>query len=203
MTNPDFEIIQRVLAGDPKAYAELVDRHKERAMTLSLRMLKNREDAEEALQDAFVRAFNALPRFEWKASFSTWFYRIVFNVCSTALARRGDESFLSVDKEREDGAASLNLSAVDKLPDALLEGEEFAAVVQEEVESLPASYGSILTLFLVQDLGYDEIVEVTGMPLGTVKTRLFRARIMLRAAVLKRFADAYSSAGVRKAVDDR
>lgn len=66
MTDPDVQIIERVLAGDKKAYVRLVDRHKDRAMTLALRMLKNREEAEEALQDAFVRAFNALPRFEWK-----------------------------------------------------------------------------------------------------------------------------------------
>ncbi|MGH2569447.1 MAG: sigma-70 family RNA polymerase sigma factor, partial [Bacteroidota bacterium] len=79
MADQDFEIIQRVLTGEKRSYAVLVDRHKDRAMTLAMRMLKNREDAEEALQDAFIRAFNALPRFERKSSFSTWFYRIVFN----------------------------------------------------------------------------------------------------------------------------
>ena len=67
----DEEIVRRVLAGEKRAFAELVERHKDKAMTLAFRMLKNREEAEEALQDAFVRAFYALPRFEWKASFST------------------------------------------------------------------------------------------------------------------------------------
>ncbi len=88
MQKNDVAIVQKVLGGDKRAYAELVDRHKEKAMTLAIRMLKNREDAEEAIQDTFVRAFNALPRFEWKSSFSTWFYRIVYNVCATHLTRR-------------------------------------------------------------------------------------------------------------------
>jgi RNA polymerase sigma factor (sigma-70 family) len=88
MPDTDFETIQRILAGETQAYAKLVDRHKDRAMTLAMRLLKNRQDAEEALQDAFVRAFKALDRFEMKASFATWFYRIVFNVCSSALGKR-------------------------------------------------------------------------------------------------------------------
>jgi len=81
--NKDIIVVQRILAGEKKAFAELVDRHKDKGMTLAIRMLRNREESEEALQDAFVRAFKALPRFEWKSSFSTWFYRIVYNVCAT------------------------------------------------------------------------------------------------------------------------
>src|SRR5579863_4706102 len=99
MRDPDSEIIQRILAGDAHAYAELVNRHKARGMTLALRMLNSREDAEEALQDAFVRAFRALPKFEMKSSFGTWFYRIVFNVCSTALQKRGAAFAVSLDDE--------------------------------------------------------------------------------------------------------
>src|SRR3989337_1506914 len=101
MANPDYETIQRILAGEKRAYADLVNRHKDRAMTLALRMLKNREDAEEALQDAFVRAFNALPRFEWKSSFSTWLYRIVYNVCATALGKRADAQHISLDADED------------------------------------------------------------------------------------------------------
>jgi len=179
MANPDYETIQRILAGEKRAYADLVNRHKDRAMTLALRMLKNREDAEEALQDAFVRAFNALPRFEWKSSFSTWFYRIVYNVCATVLSRRGEDVFSSIDEEE----AGFELPSTDELQDIQYESQEFRQVVQQEVERLPAMYASVLTLFLLQDMSYDEIVEATGVPLGTVKVRLFRARLMLRNAV--------------------
>jgi len=185
MANPDYETIQRILAGEKRAYADLVNRHKDRAMTLALRMLKNREDAEEALQDAFVRAFNALPRFEWKSSFSTWLYRIGYNVCATMLSRRGEEVFTSTDEDEE----SRELPATEALQDVSYESKEFRETVQQEIDRLPPIYGSVLTLFLVQDMSYDEIVEATGMPLGTVKAKLFRARGMLRDAVLAAMND--------------
>lgn len=199
MANQDYETIQRILSGDKRAYAGLVDRHKDRAMTLALRMLKNREEAEEALQDAFVRAFQALPRFEWKSSFSTWFYRIVFNVCSTRLSRRGGALFVSTD-EAEEGESTKELSSVDDAPDVSLEKGELERIVQEEIAKLPAVYGSILTLFLVQDMSYGELVEVTGLPLGTVKVRLFRARDLLRRAVATRFQEVSPLDTRRKAV---
>lgn len=199
MANQDYETIQRILSGDKRAYAGLVDRHKDRAMTLALRMLKNREEAEEALQDAFVRAFQALPRFEWKSSFSTWFYRIVFNVCSTRLSRRGGALFVSTD-EAEEGESTKELSSVDDAPDVSLEKGELERIVQEEIAKLPTVYGSILTLFLVQDMSYGELVEVTGLPLGTVKVRLFRARDLLRRAVATRFQEVSPLDTRRKAV---
>jgi len=194
MANPDYETIQRILAGEKRAYAELANRHKDRAMTLALRMLKNREDAEEALQDAFVRAFNALPRFEWKSSFSTWFYRIVYNVCATVLSRRGEELFSSVDEDEE----HRELPSPDALPDMDYESAEFRNVVQREIDRLPAVYASVLTLFLVQDMSYDEIVDATGLPLGTVKVRLFRSRAMLRDAVLRTLGEGAVHTSSRK-----
>jgi RNA polymerase sigma-70 factor (ECF subfamily) len=185
MQDQDFAIIQRVIGGEKKAYAELVDRHKEKAMTLAFKMLKNREDAEEALQDAFIRAFNALPRFEWKASFSTWFYRIVFNVCASALSKRGNEHQVSL-QEKEEEEPALELASEDPLPDIALESSELSTIILEEIEKLPEAYGPTFTLLFVQDMTYEEIVQVTGLPLGTVKARLFRARAILRDAVVKR-----------------
>jgi RNA polymerase sigma-70 factor (ECF subfamily) len=184
-------VIQKVLGGDKRAYAELVDRHKEKAMTLAMRMLKNREDAEEAIQDAFVRAFNALPRFEWKSSFSTWFYRIVYNVCATQLSRRGEDLHVSLDTG--DDEKILELSSGEPLPDIRFESNEMEQIVLSEVEKLSPLYGAICTLFFVQDMSYDQIVEVTGLPLGTVKVRLFRGRLMLREAVANRLGVAKMS----------
>ncbi len=188
MNNSDQDIIRRVIAGEQKAYAELVDRHKEKAMTLAIRMLKNRHDAEEALQDAFIRAFKALPGFEWKSSFSTWFYRIVFNVCSTALSKKGNTSVVSIDDEH-DKHLSLEIQSTDDEPDAEYEQKEFARIIKNEIELLEESYSTILTLFFLQEMSYEEIMSVTGLPLGTVKNRLFRARAQLRTAVLRHFSD--------------
>lgn len=156
-------------------------------MALAVRMLKNRQDAEEALQDAFIRAFSALPRFEWKSSFSTWFYRIVYNVCATALGKRADAQQISLDADEDHEA--LKLPSESELPDVEYESNEFQRIVQEEIDELPRAYASVLTLFFVQEMSYEEIVESTDLPLGTVKNRLFRARTMLRDAVLKRLKD--------------
>jgi RNA polymerase sigma-70 factor (ECF subfamily) len=183
MAKPEQEIVRRILAGEKRAFGELVDRHKDKAMTLALRMLKNREDAEEALQDAFVRAFHALPRFEWKASFSTWFYRIVYNVCATALSKKEEGIHIPLDEEDEQ---TLELPSEGAPPDVEFASSEFQQAVMEEVQKMPQLYGAIFTLFFVQDMSYEQIVEVTGLPLGTVKVRLFRARTMLRSAVTKR-----------------
>ncbi|TSA25092.1 sigma-70 family RNA polymerase sigma factor [bacterium] len=184
MQKNEAAVIQKVLGGDKRAYAELVDRHKEKAMTLAMRMLKNREDAEEAIQDAFVRAFNALPRFEWKSSFSTWFYRIVYNVCATQLSRRGEDLHVSLDTG--DDEKILELPSGEPVPDIQFESNEMEQIVLSEVEKLSPLYGAICTLFFIQDMSYDQIVEVTGLPLGTVKVRLFRGRLILREAVANR-----------------
>src|SRR5437867_5878566 len=91
MSLSDNEIIRSVRTGETRQYARLVDRYKDRAFTLAVRILKNRQDAEEAAQDAFVRAYNALDKFEGTAKFGTWFYRILYNVCLTKLGKRNDD----------------------------------------------------------------------------------------------------------------
>jgi RNA polymerase sigma factor (sigma-70 family) len=174
-----------VLEGNVQAFARLVDRHKAKAMTLALRILKNREDAEEALQDAFIRVYHALASFEWKSSFSTWFYRIVYNTCITAAGKRNRIYSHSLQDEEEDGF-STEIESDELQPDIKMESEEFTRIVNEEVEKLPVVYGSTFTLFAIQEMSYEEIVHVTGLPLGTIKARLFRARAMLRAAIVKR-----------------
>ncbi|MGA3246126.1 MAG: sigma-70 family RNA polymerase sigma factor [Bacteroidota bacterium] len=187
MHKNDGAIVQEVLAGNKRAFGDLVDRHKDKAMTLAMRMLRNREDAEEAIQDAFVRAFNALTRFEWKSSFSTWFYRIVYNVCATQLSRRAEDLHIAIDT-REDEEA-LALPSGELPPDIRYESIEFEQIVLKEIEKLPLPYSAVCTLFFVHDMSYDQIVEVTGMPLGTVKVRLFRGRIMLREGVVKQLGE--------------
>jgi RNA polymerase sigma factor (sigma-70 family) len=185
MSDIDKEIIQKVIDGNVQAFGLLVDRHKAKAMTLAVRMLKNHEDAEEALQDAFVRVYRALPSFEWKSSFSTWLYRIVYNTCATAAGKKKGLHPLSIDMEDEDGS-KIVIKSDDLQPDMKLESDEFSKIVNEEVEKLPAVYGATFTLFALQEMSYEEIVQVTGLPLGTIKARLFRARAILREAIVQR-----------------
>ena len=91
MALSDNEIIEKIRRGEKRQYARLVDRYRDKAFTLAVRILKDRQDAEEAAQDAFVRAYNALNKFEGTAKFGTWFYRILYNVCLTKLGKRKDD----------------------------------------------------------------------------------------------------------------
>jgi RNA polymerase sigma-70 factor (ECF subfamily) len=181
----DHEIISRVLSGNTRSFADLVERHKDKAMTLAMRMLRNREEAEEAVQDAFVRAFNALGQFEKRSTFSTWLYRILFNVCSTILSKRGEPvQSISSDKNKEEWEDEI--PDFSEIPDSIVEGEEFRRQVIEALNELPPLYSGIATMFYLDDLSYEEIVTITGSPLGTVKARLFRARAMLRDGIVRR-----------------
>jgi RNA polymerase sigma factor (sigma-70 family) len=185
MSDSDKEIIQQVLDGNVRSFAVLVDKHKAKAMTLAIRILRNHEEAEEALQDAFVRVFRALHSFEWKSSFSTWFYRIVYNTCVTAAGRKDRTWRITLDSDEEFGHYA-EVQSHDLPPDIQLESIECTKIIYEEVEKLPPAYGSTFTLFVLQELSYEEIVQVTGLPIGTVKARIFRARSMLRKAIVRR-----------------
>src|SRR5437870_4091589 len=127
----DSELIRQVRAGTGRSYARLVERHKDRAFSLALRLLKNRQDAEEALQDAFVRAYNALDRFEETAKFSTWFYRILYNVCLSRIGKR-DLPTDAYDDEREYVIA----------PRTEIESRDLLAFVRSTIESLPEKYAA-------------------------------------------------------------
>ncbi len=176
MYSTDNEIIEQIIAGKRSMFAHLIDRYKEQAMTLAMRMLKNREDAEEASQDAFVRAYNALDKFERRSKFSTWLYRIVFNVCATRLRKKNIDVTLLRDDENPENPEELYPSVV---PLVEYEQKELITLIKMAIEELPEKYAMILSLFYFQELSYDEICDVTQLPLGTVKTQLFRARSLL------------------------
>lgn len=184
MPETEQDILQKVIQGDRKAYAEIVNRHQDKAMTLAMRLLRNRQDAEEAVQDAFVRAFHAVGRFEWRSSFSTWFYRIVYNVCLTTISRRDGRTRTTGPEVGDDDIPDVEDPS--PAPDVNFESAEIQRMILEEIDRLPGQYGALLTLFFVQELSHAEIVELTGMPLGTVKVRLFRGRALLRTALKER-----------------
>lgn len=178
MPQSDNEIIERIRGGAKHYFAQLVDRYKDRAFTLAIRMLKNREDAEEATQDAFIRAYNALSRFEGKAQFGTWFYRILYNVCLTRLGKRKEEfQRLDYDDEIDYNMLESPFTASDFNE---YETNDMIEFVKNTMEALPEKYQTILSLFYFQDLSHEEIADVTRLPIGTIKTHLFRARALLQ-----------------------
>ena len=174
----DNEIIERIRRGEKHRYAQLVDRYKDKAMTLGRRMLKDRLDAEEAAQDAFLRAYNGLEKFEGSAKFSTWFYRILYNACLTRLRRRKTE-FQPVEYD-DDREYEGQWERGSETPLSILESADLGLFVKRAIDDMPMKYGTILSLYYLQELSHSEICEVTALPLGTVKVQLFRARAMLQ-----------------------
>lgn len=185
MTLSDAEIIGNIRRGARHQFAHLVNRHKDKAMTVALRMLKRREDAEEATQDAFVRAYHGLEKFEGNAMFGTWFYRILYNVCLTRLGNRKKE-YLSVDYDDE-VAYDDSVSLINESENQRYEEHDLLAYVTNVIDQLPSKYSTILTLFYLQEFTHEEICAVTRLPLGTVKIHLHRARLLLQKQMRNEF----------------
>jgi len=167
----DRVIIQRVLEGDVEAFGPLVDRHYARCARIAVRILGNREDAEEAIQDAFLRAFKALGDYEDRERFSAWLTRILVNQCRTVLARtkRRDALFAELDPRRLDFIVAA-------------EPDEGTWVELEHVlGQLPAEQREAIVLKYADDLTYEEMSRITGAGESALKMRVQRAFARLRA----------------------
>jgi len=170
----DLELVGRIRSGERDAYAELVRRHHPAVMSLCLSMLRDRSSAEDAAQEAFLKAYRSLDRFRDDASFSTWMYRIASNHCLDVLRSRSREKTDSLDAilEVEDGDVGPRLPSTPD-PTAALED---ADLVERALKRLPPEYRLILTLREVQGLDYRELADTLGCSLDAVKSRLKRAR---------------------------
>ncbi len=166
-------LLQAARAGDTQAYRTLVDRYRDRVLGLATRIVRDPELAEEIAQDAFVRAWQALPAFRGESRFSTWLYRIAYRRAlderAAAERRRGRE--IATDSEALERAAPLGDRASDWALRLRLE---------RLVRALPETQRACLTLFYADDQSVDEIARILELPSGTVKTHLFRARGELR-----------------------
>ena len=183
----DLEVIQRVRKGESEAFRLLVERYQGRAYRLALRVLRDEEAARDAVQDAFVKAYSALDRFEGRSSFFTWFYRLVMNQCLDA--RRRDKSGREVAFEEDGGPplepeSSLELvpevDGVSFAPAATLMRKQLLAHLARAVDRLPLAARETLLLREVEGLSYAEIATALGIPRGTVMSRLFYARKQLQ-----------------------
>ena len=176
------ELVDRARGGDEDAFAALVERNQGRIYALTLRMTGNPEDAAELCQEAFLNAWRGLPRFQGESAFSTWLYRLASNAAIDYLRRqRKQRGELSLDDEE------LGLDAVDAGPgpqDAA-EGEEVRSAVAAGLGALSEGHRQVLVLRELQGLSYEEIAAVLAVDLGTVKSRISRARSALRKILLE------------------
>ncbi|HXF73442.1 MAG TPA: sigma-70 family RNA polymerase sigma factor [Actinomycetota bacterium] len=168
----DEELVRRALAGDRGAFGTLVERHERRTYNLALRMLGREDDARDATQDALLTAFRKLPSFRGDAAFATWLYRITVNACYDLL-RRSARAPLAIPADAEPA-----LEPGPPTPDHA-DATVGAIDVRRALLRLPPEHRAVLVLHDVQDLAYEEVAAVLGVPVGTVKSRLHRARVAL------------------------
>lgn len=147
-------------------------------MTLALRLVGGREEAEELVQDAFVKAYKNLDGFRGDAKFGTWFYRILYNLCMTVVTRRKAKPE-SLDLDENEGHLTLVDGDAPSVQETL-EQEEIHNLLASEIKHLPEKFRSAITLFYVQEMSYEEVSAVMNVPLGSVKTYLHRGRDQLR-----------------------
>lgn len=179
-------LIERLKRRDERAFNEIVLLYEGKVFGLVYRMLGNRSEAEDVAQDVFITVFKAIDQFRGESKFSTWLYRIATNHCKNRrklLARRMEQVSEVLDEATERthaGAVGKGTSASLGRPDEILEGFEAERLLQEAVAALDDEQRTLLVLRDVEGLSYQEIVEITGLPEGTVKSRLHRARIAIQ-----------------------
>jgi RNA polymerase sigma-70 factor (ECF subfamily) len=184
--------IARLVARDEAAFNELVVTYERRVFALVFRMLGRRDEAEDVAQEVFVQVFKAIDQFRGDSKLSTWIYRIAVNLCknrSKYLSRRhaGEQDDIHAIADRAPLSAAKGVSVGDvSRPDELVEGMQLERVVKQAIAELEPDFREALILRDVEDMSYDEIASVTGLAVGTVKSRIHRARIQLRTLVEKR-----------------
>jgi RNA polymerase sigma-70 factor (ECF subfamily) len=170
--------IARAQQGDQEAFAALVTRHQRQVYQLAMRMLRDDDEASEATQEVFLAAWQHLHSFRGDARLATWLYRITYNHClKVAESRRRDhEARQALAAASREGQPASQLSA----SLALAAERDVQATVRQQIEQLPNKYKRALVLRHLQDLSYEEMADVMRVPIGTVKTQLFRARVLLK-----------------------
>jgi RNA polymerase sigma-70 factor (ECF subfamily) len=188
---PEAKLIERLIARDEQAFNVLVRAYERRVLALVLRMTGNRAEAEELAQDVFVQIFKAIGTFRGESKLSTWIYRIAINLCKNRSkynkvrhADEQDELEAIAERVPMGEVRRANVGQVER-PDEMMAGRQVERIVQEAILKLEPSFRECLVLRDVEELSYEEIGEITGLPAGTVKSRIHRARGTLKELVEK------------------
>jgi RNA polymerase sigma factor (sigma-70 family) len=176
----DQHYIDKVMHGETNAFAVLVDRYKDMIFTLAIKMIKNREEAEEVAQDTFIKIYNSLNKFKGDSKFSTWIYKIAYNTCLDRLKKNKKENLnISIDE--------FSAHLIKTMDNALsaLEEKERKQTIQNCLNLLPSEENFLLTLFYFEDQSLEEIGKIMSINANNVKVKLFRSRQKL-AVILKK-----------------
>lgn len=185
----DPSLVQLAQRGDAGAFDALVRRYQHKVVKLVLRYVRDPAEAEDIAQEAFIKAYRALPRFRGDSAFYTWLYRIAINTAKNALAAR-DRSPLSFEIDRPEGEESSEVLARMKdtaTPEALALTEEIRSIVTSAIDALPEDLRTAIQLRELEGLSYEEISAAMECPVGTVRSRIFRAREAIDARLREVF----------------
>ena len=184
----DLMLVERTVAGDQKAFELLVIKYQRRIERLIGRMVRDVDLVEDIAQETFIRAYRALAQFRGEAQFYTWLYRIAVNTAKKALVDLKRDPLVSQsalrggDDEDETSSVENELTSAET-PETVLAAKEIAAAVNSAMEALPEELRQAVTLREIEGLSYEEIAEVMSCPIGTVRSRIFRAREAISAKV--------------------
>ncbi|WP_187377718.1 RNA polymerase sigma factor SigW [Paenibacillus senegalimassiliensis] len=177
----DARLVKLARKGDQIAFAELVDLYKDRLFHLGYRMLSNRHEAEDVVQETFLRVYKNWSRYDEKQKFSTWIYRIATNLCIDRLRKRKPNYYLDAEMNDQEGMDGYTLIPGDeRTPETEYLLSETQQTIHRAIEGLPAKYRSVIVLRYLQEMSLQEISDVLDMPVTTVKTRVHRGREFLR-----------------------
>lgn len=179
-------LIARTVDGDHEAFGQLVETYEKQVYNLCLRMCGNPEDAHDLAQEAFIKAWRGLRFYKSEAAFSTWLYRLTSNVCIDFLRRQKRRPTVSL-TVREDGEESTELEVEDiqSQPEEQVLHNEVRTEIAKAMDQLEDEFRMILTLRVIDELSYEEIAEIMDLKIGTVKSRLARARLKLKKILLQ------------------
>ncbi len=184
----DLQLVQRTVAGDQRAYELLVLKYQRRIERLIARMVRDHDLVQDIAQETFLRAYRALPQFRGEAQFYTWLYRIAVNTAKKFLMdmRRDPivlESSMASAQDEDETFRSRHEPSTDETPETVLAAQEIAAAVQDAMQALPEELRQAVTLREIEGLSYEEIAQAMECPIGTVRSRIFRAREAISARV--------------------
>ena len=170
-TNNDQIIIDQIIEGDTNAFSVFVDRYKDLVFTLALRMVINREEAEEVSQDTFIKVFKSLEKFKGDSKFSTWIYKVSYNTCLDRIKKnKKDQNVVPIDEFTEHQVKTID-NALDQM-----EEQEYKDKIQKCLHLLPSEDSFLLTLYYFEEQSLEEISKVVNLTANNVKVKLFRSR---------------------------
>jgi RNA polymerase sigma-70 factor (ECF subfamily) len=175
-------LIDKAKAGDIQSFEMLVEKHQKRIFNIALRVIGNHADAADLAQNALIRIYKSIGNFKEESSLSTWIYRITMNVCFDELRRRKNRKLISIEQEiqLDDGDVKRQLESESPQPSEAAEKKELKSIVRNAIEQLSDEHKEVIILRDLQAFSYDEIASILDLPVGTVKSRINRARSALK-----------------------